>query len=157
MTIKNLLVPVLLLVAAAAGNAQNGIAKTDLTGSWQVKIVSVNDLYHDFDTDSTYFPAKAKSSFKDAEDSAKTVELVSFIFEMMKGTVFTYSSDSVYTEANGNRRPKTGTYSLDEKTGIISTVIKANKQDFSAVLKDGILSLTVLNDEKKMVLHLRKK
>lgn len=153
---KNLLILVFLFVATAGSNAQNGITKAQLAGKWQVKIVSVNDLYHDFDTDSTYFPAKAKSSFKDAEDSAKTVGLVSFIFEMMKGTVFTYSIDSVYTETVENRRPKTGTYSVDEKTGIISTVIKANKQDFSAVIKDGILSLTVLNDEKKMVLHLRK-
>lgn len=153
---KNLLALLFLIAVTAGSNAQNTVAKTDLVGKWQVKIVSVNDLYHDFDTDSTYYPAKAKSSFKDAEDSAKTVELVSFIFEMMKGTVFTYSSDSVYTEAIENRRPKTGTYILNEKTGIITTVVKANKQDFAAVIKDGVLSLTVLNDDKKMVLHLKK-
>lgn len=153
---RNLLLLIFLVSVTAESNAQNGITKAELAGKWQVKIVSVNDLYHDFDTDSTYYPAKAKSSFKDAEDSAKTVELVSFIFEMMKGTVFTYSSDSVYTEAIENRRPKTGTYRLDEKTGIITTVVKSNKQDFAAVIKDGILSLTVLNDEKKMVLHLKK-
>ncbi len=137
-------------------SAQTLITKAELAGKWEPTSMSVNDLFHDFKSDSTYLPQAAKKSFRNAEDSAMTVSMLSFIFDMMKGTTFNFGKDSVYSEINSAQKAKNGTYTFIEKNNILTTFIRNKKQEFKTAFTNGILSLTTVEDDKTMVLFLRK-
>jgi hypothetical protein len=137
-------------------NAQTIITEKDLLGKWQPKSASVNSMYHDFDKDSTYLPPEVKLTFKNKEDSVMTVSMVAFLFEMIKGTTFSFEANNVYAEINAAGKIKAGTYKLQKDSSLLTTFIRNKTQAYIIALKDGILSLQATEDDKTIVMYLRK-
>lgn len=137
-------------------SAQKAITANDLLGKWQPKSASVNTIYHDFDKDSTYLPPEIKQTFKNKEDSSMTMSMLSFLFEMMKETTFSFEANDVYTEINAAGKSKAGTYKLEKEGSLLTTFIRNKTQVYTITLKDGILGLRSVEDDKTIVLYLRK-
>lgn len=147
---------ILLFCIGNDGNAQKLITEKDLLGKWQPKSASVNTIYHDFDKDSTYLPPEVKLSFKNKEDSTMTVSMLSFLFEMMKETTFSFEANNVYNEINAAGKTKAGTYKFQSADNSLTTFIRNKTQVYALTFKDGILGLRAVEDDKTIVLYLRK-
>lgn len=137
-------------------NAQTIITEKDLLGKWQPKSASVNTIYHDFEKDSTYLPPEVKLTFKNKEDSTMTVSMLSFLFEMMKETTFSFEANNVYNEINAAGKTKAGTYKFQPADNSLTTFIRNKTQTYTLTLKEGILGLRAVEDDKTIVLYLRK-
>ncbi len=145
-----------LFCALNYSNAQKAITANDLLGKWQPKSASVNTIYHDFDKDSTYLPPEVKLTFRNKEDSTMTMSMLSFLFEMIKETTFSFEANNVYVEISAAGKSKAGTYKLEKEGSSLTTFIRNKTQVYTTALKDGILSLQAVEDDKTIVLYLRK-
>lgn len=139
--------------------AQNKLNKKDVIGNWVISAVSIEGTYHDFETDSTVLSVKTKGKFKNAQDSTANMEFLKLFFEMVKGAGFSFDAKGIYKETDSEGKGKTGTYTLNEKSGIVTTKINGAKKsnNLKTEIKAGVISFKDLGEQKDLIIYCKKK
>jgi hypothetical protein len=124
-------------------NAQNKI-----TGKWKPVFFNMDRIITgDVKADSVYLSDTLNVVFKNDKDPAASKELMQMMagimLEKMKATEQEFLATGVYIETNKKRNTaKQGTYTFDERAGLLTTILDNKTSRFTVSFKANRLILT---------------
>ncbi len=135
--------------------AQQKITKAALNGKWVVAAMMYNGAYHNFETDSTGYSPEAKAKMKTKADSIKIASKNEMFFEMVKGSSYVFDPTGMYLDIDPQKNIAKGTYTYNEATGMIVTLVNKKSITKQAWLSGTLLSFRDVKNQN-MIFYCKK-